>query len=232
MEMVKFRMYFDKDEETKWLNEMSDEGYAMTGFAFCFYKFEECEKGKWRYQVDFSDNMFSVSNEYREFMNSVGVEIVTLWGFWVILRKLTSEGEFELYTDVESRIENYTKIRTMFKVAMAIELICFFIEFFAVAGGFGAGYVFLALLLPIIVALYNEINRIDDILDSLKERKTGIEVQRRKRKVSPFVPIGLLAVSLASLAGDSLPHYVSLGIKLVGIILEFIGLVITARKKA
>lgn len=229
--MVKFRLYFNKDEETQWLNEMSDKGYAMTGFGFGFYNFEECEKGKWRYQVDFGDRLFSVSNEYREFMKSVGVEIVAIWGFWIILRKPASEGEFELYTDVESRIEHYTKVRTMFKVVLATELVCFLFELFAAVNGVSVGYVFTIILILIIIIFFNEINRIDNILDSLKERKTGIEVERRRRNVSLFLPTGLLVVSVALLAGDGLPHHISQAVKSVGIMLECIGIFITARRR-
>ena len=38
--MVKFRLYFDKDKETKWLNKMAAAGWAMIGFFAGFYKFE------------------------------------------------------------------------------------------------------------------------------------------------------------------------------------------------
>lgn len=49
--MIKFKLYFDKDAETKWLNQMAAEGWAMTGFFAGFYTFEKCEKGKYIYQV-------------------------------------------------------------------------------------------------------------------------------------------------------------------------------------
>lgn len=114
--MIKFRLYFDKDKETDWINKMSEEGYAMTGFFAGFYWFEKCEPGKYVYQIDFGEKLFAVSNNYREFMQETGIEIVQTWGYWIILRKLASEGEFQLYTDVDSSIEHYTKIRTMFKV--------------------------------------------------------------------------------------------------------------------
>ena len=38
--MTKFRLYFDKDKETAWINEMVKKGYAMTGFFAGFYQFE------------------------------------------------------------------------------------------------------------------------------------------------------------------------------------------------
>ena len=94
--MIKFKLYFDKDKETQWLNEMSQKGWAMTGFFAGFYRFEPCEKGKYTYQIDFGNEFFSVSDDYREFMSDSDIEIIQSWGFWVFLRKLSSEGELSL----------------------------------------------------------------------------------------------------------------------------------------
>ncbi|MCR5753381.1 MAG: DUF2812 domain-containing protein, partial [Acetatifactor sp.] len=134
--MIKFRLYFDKDEEVSWLNKMSKEGWAMTGFFAGFYSFEQCEKGKYEYQVDFGERFGSVSNDYRDFMQEAGIEILQNWGYWIILRRLASEKPFELYTDVESAIEHYSKIRMMFKVAFLFELACALVEFIEGTQGF------------------------------------------------------------------------------------------------
>ena len=111
--MVKFRLYLNKDDETKYLNEMAAKGYAMpgprhpmTGFFAGFYSFEKCRPGEFIYQVDITEGMFRVTNDYREFMQEMGVEIVCLWGMWVILRKKAADGPFVLYTDVESTTEH------------------------------------------------------------------------------------------------------------------------------
>ena len=72
--MIRFRLYYDKDKETEWLNDMVSEGWAMKGFFCGFYKFEKCEKGEYIYQIDFGDTLYSVSDEYRELMNDLGVE--------------------------------------------------------------------------------------------------------------------------------------------------------------
>ena len=66
--MIKFRLYYDKDKETEWLNQMSDEGYAMKGFFAGFYEFEPCENGEWRYQIDIGQGFGRVKSSYREFM--------------------------------------------------------------------------------------------------------------------------------------------------------------------
>ena len=126
--MTKFRLYFDKDKETVWLNELAAKGYALISFFAGFYTFEKTEPGEYIYQIDLGEKLFAVTDDYRSFMEETGVEIIDNWGYWVFLRKKAAEGEFELYTDVDSQIEHYTKIRNMFKVVSIIELICFIVE--------------------------------------------------------------------------------------------------------
>ena len=79
-DMIRFRLYYNKDTETEWLNKMAADGWALTGFFAGFYRFEACEKGEYTYQVDLGAQLFSVSSEYRDLMEELGVEIVTLWG--------------------------------------------------------------------------------------------------------------------------------------------------------
>ena len=94
--MTKFRLYLDKDKETTWINEMAAKGYALKGFFAGFYSFEKCEPGEYVYQIDFGSKMYSVSDDYREFMAENNIEIVCLWGYWIILRKRASAGAFVL----------------------------------------------------------------------------------------------------------------------------------------
>lgn len=172
--MTKFRLLFNKDEEVEWLNEMSGRGWALTGYFLGFYSFVRCEPGEYVYQVDFSDKFGRVSTDYREFMAETGVEIVEIWGWWVILRQKASQGEFQMYTDVESRIGHYTKIRTMFKAVTAVEIGCLFIEVSSAVGGSGE-VKFMAKLaacgiVVLLAALIREILRINGILAELKGR--------------------------------------------------------------
>ena len=203
--MIKFKLYFDKDKETQWLNEMSQKGWAMTGFFAGFYRFEPCEKGKYTYQIDFGNEFFSVSDDYREFMSDSDIEIIQSWGFWVFLRKLSSEGEFQLYTDVDSQIEHYKKIRNMFKAVTVIELICLFIELFSASMTKSPLlWSFVFLILAIIIAFFNITNRTNDIIHELTERKTGIE-EPRSKSISIFLIIGLLLNSCVLMMKDSIP---------------------------
>ena len=229
--MIKFKLYFDKDKETQWLNEMSQKGWAMTGFFAGFYRFEPCEKGKYTYQIDFGNEFFSVSDDYREFMSDSDIEIIQSWGFWVFLRKLSSEGEFQLYTDVDSQIEHYKKIRNMFKAVTVIELICLFIELFSASmTNSPLLWSFVFLILAIIIAFFNITNRTNDIIHELTERKTGIE-EPRSRSISIFLIIGLLLNSCVLMMKDSIPPYIVCPIQILVIALMLIGVYQTARRR-
>lgn len=229
--MIKFKLYFDKDKETQWLNEMSQKGWAMTGFFAGFYRFEPCEKGKYTYQIDFGNEFFSVSNDYREFMSDSDIEIIQSWGFWVFLRKLSSEGEFQLYTDVDSQIEHYKKIRNMFKAVTVIELICLFIELFSASmTNSPLLWSFVFLILAIIIAFFNITNRTNDIIHELTERKTGIE-EPRSRSISIFLILGLLLNSCVLMMKDSIPSYIVCPLQLIVIVLMLVGVYQTARKR-
>lgn len=196
--MIKFRLYYDKDKETEWLNSMAKEGYTMTGLFAGFYKFEACEPGKYEYQIDFSDGFFSVTNNYREFMKEFDIEIVQCWGPWVFLRKVVSEEPFRLYTDIDSMIEHYTKIRNMFKIVTLVELICFIMELFATMNGFEAGFLFTLLIGLIVIACMKVTLNTNETILELKERK-GEKVDRnavQSGKVSPVLVCGLLFNSI------------------------------------
>ena len=227
--MLKFHLFFDKDEETQWLNRMAQDGWTLTGFFAGFYNFDPCEKGAYQYQVDFTDGFFSVSSDYREFMQEIGAEIVTNWGFWTILRKPASEGKFELYTDVDSRIEHYTKIRNMFKVITIIDVICFSLELLAAARGVHFGFAFALLIGACVLVLANATFKTNDIIEELKERKTGIASTKKGRRFSPLWIAGMLLNSCALMMGG--PVYIKHIAQILAIILMIAGIFMTMRRR-
>jgi len=119
--MVKFRLFYDRDKEQEWLNEMCGKGWAMESFFAGFFTFKPCKPGEYIYQVDMLRS-FDGKN-YKEFMQDMNVEIVQQWVSWVLLRKKKADGPFELYTDDASKIEHYTRIRNFFKVFAIITII-------------------------------------------------------------------------------------------------------------
>lgn len=211
--MTKFRLYYDKDEETAFLNDMSQKGYALTGFFAGFYHFDRCEPGKYIYQIDITEGLWRVSSDYREFMQDMDVEIVCLWGPWVILRKKAQDGPFVLYTDVESSIEHYRKIRMMFKICAALEIVFFFIEVASALNGYSMAWVLCLLLGGVIFLFLREVMRINGILNELKGRigDSGKDTgYGGRRKVSGCLAAGLLMNAIALLMPEATGEYASM----------------------
>ncbi|MBE5881959.1 MAG: DUF2812 domain-containing protein [Lachnospiraceae bacterium] len=232
--MIKFKLYFDKDEETKWLNEKADEGWALTGFFAGFYTFEKCEKGKWKYQIDFGQKFGTATEDYREFMADAGIEIVQCWGYWIILRKLASAGDFQLYTDVESSIEHYSKILKLFKVVTIIEIIILFMEIMAAVSGAAIGWVGACIIGALTIALINATVKTKNTILELKSRQSGTEAEKDNRQVSPLLMAGLLLNSCALLMGQSdslspvMAGPVRMGLLIIAIIFMLTGAAKTA----
>lgn len=229
--MIRFRLYYNKDTETEWLNKMAADGWALTGFFAGFYRFEECEKGEYTYQVDLGDQLFSVSSEYRKLMEELGVEIVVLWGYWIILRKRTADGPFELYTDVDSQIEHYTKILRMFKVACILEIICMLIE---VAGGLSGnpvGWAAAVLLGAFVLVCVNAVGKTKGVLAQLEAKKSGIEQENSVRTISVLLPTGLLINACLLAVQDSISPVIHMVLQILAIILMVAGLILTVKQR-
>lgn len=124
--MKKFKLYWDKDKEQNWINEMVQEGWTLTKYFLGIYTFEECEPGEYIYQIDLMGSTKEEWNNFKEFVEDAGIEVVTQWYRWIFLRKKASDGEFEMYTDNESKACQYKRIRNFFAGAMGVEIICFF----------------------------------------------------------------------------------------------------------
>lgn len=231
--MVKFRLYLNKDDETKYLNEMAEKGYAMTGFFAGFYSFEKCRPGEFIYQVDITEGMFRVTSDYREFMQEMGVEIVCLWGMWVILRKKAADGPFVLYTDVESTIEHYRKIRRMLKIAAMLEIICLMAEVIAAANATDKATTWMALafsslLGAIVIVFFREIGRVNGVLAELRERAGQEPPKKRygKQGISLLLSLGLILNGIAYLmpAAEGSTLYIVIRGILQCLAIVFIGL--------
>lgn len=230
--MIKYRLYFDKDEETKWLNEMSEKGWAMKKFFAGCYFFEQCEKGKYIYQVDFGNRLFAVSDEYKEFMQEMGVEIVQTWGYWVILRKLATEGNFELYTDVESSIEHYKKIRNMFKMVTIIEFLCMCMEIIVgIVDNNIWGFVAAFILAAILIALVNVLIHTNNIIHELKERTGEADTGKCQQGVSALLPCGMLINACVLMIQESISSHIKITIQIIAIILMLAGIHLTCKNR-
>jgi len=129
--MKKFRLYYDKDKEQEWLQKMALSGWALKNFFLGVYTFVPCKPGEYIYQIDLLDD-FRDNNDFVAFLEDSGVEVVSRWFRWIYLRKKAEDGPFEMYTDIDSKIDHYNRIKRFFQVALLLEVICFLIEAIAV----------------------------------------------------------------------------------------------------
>lgn len=229
--MIRLKFYLDKDVETKWLNEMSAKGWAMRKFFAGVYIFDKCEPGKFAYQIDCSEKLFRISDEYREFMEETGIEIVQSWGWWVILRKPAADGKFELYTDVASAIEHYSKIRKMFKIAAVIEIVCLWMEIMAAVVGKVSYAIAAAFLIgAILIAFIRIIIHTTNIINGLRERQTGTAIEKN-RNLSALLAAGLLINGAVLLGQENISSDLRHAIQILAIALMAAGLWKTCKKR-
>lgn len=125
--MKKFKIYYDKDEEEIWLQKMSSEGWAFKNFFLGVYTFVPCDPGEYIYQIDLIDDIKG-KDDFIAFLEDSGVEVVSQWYKWIYLRKKAKDGPFEMYTDIDSKISQYTRIKNFFLAALLLEIGCFFME--------------------------------------------------------------------------------------------------------
>ena len=111
---------FDKEE--KWLNEMAAKGLALISVGFCRYDFEDCEPGEYAFKLELLKDKptHPESRKYIEFLESTGAEHVGSYLCWIYLRKKKELGEFELFSDLQSRINHLNRMIRLITVLAAI----------------------------------------------------------------------------------------------------------------
>ena len=101
---------FDKEE--KWLNEMAAKGMALVSIGFGKYEFEDCVPGEYKICMQMLEKRAShpESQKYMEFLEDTGAEHVGTFKNWVYFRKKAAEGDFELFSDHESKVKYLKRI--------------------------------------------------------------------------------------------------------------------------
>jgi hypothetical protein len=158
MKYIVWKAYWNFEKEEKYLNEMSSKGLALTDYSWCRYVFEEAPRKEWVYRIELLENYptHPESQNYIRFMEETGAEFVASYMRWVFFRRKSSEGEYNIYSDVESKIKHYTRVRALFLFVAAINLISVFIN--AAAALFNYHYthanIYLGLISLTIVAVF------------------------------------------------------------------------------
>jgi len=115
---------WEHEKEEKWLNEMSANGLHLCGVGFCAYSFEEGEPGEFVYRLELLNNLprHHKSVEYIRFIEDTGAQHIGSIFRWVYFRKkATSEG-FDIFSDMESRVNHLNRILLLTGVFSAANL--------------------------------------------------------------------------------------------------------------
>ena len=122
-QLHRWKLYFDKDLEESWLNQLAQQGWGLTSFCLGRYTFEPIEPGEYIYRVDLLPSDEEKKQEY--------------FSLWFFCRRRASEGPFELYSDAPSKASHYGRIARMFFLVALLEIVCALFQIPAILTGDG-----------------------------------------------------------------------------------------------
>ncbi len=127
MKHIVWKAYWDFEKEEKWLNEMAAKGMALSDYSWCRYVFTEAPDNEYTYRIQLlrhkPDHPESIA--YIRFMEESGVEFVASYWYWIFLRKKSSDGSFDIFSDIDSRIDHYKRISIFLGSIGALNLFVF-----------------------------------------------------------------------------------------------------------
>ncbi len=117
------KVFWNYEKEEAWLNEMASKGFALCGYSWCKYTFENTANGEYIYRIELLDQTADSekSKEYIEFIESTGAEFVASYMRLVYFRRKATDGPFNLYTDIDSRIKHTARICVFWLLLASME---------------------------------------------------------------------------------------------------------------
>jgi hypothetical protein len=111
------RLYFvwDFEKQEKWLSVMAEKGLHLKNVGFGRFDFEEGEPGGYTYRMEWLSRRpgSGESVSYIHFLEESGAEYVASFKHWVYFRKRTEDGPFDLYSDLDSRLNHLKRLMTL-----------------------------------------------------------------------------------------------------------------------
>ncbi len=105
---------WDYEKEEQWLNEMAQSGWALRRVGFCVYWFERTEPGAYIVRLE----MHGMDPGYVQFMEDTGAEYIGHVTSWQYFRRPAELGGFDLFSDVDSRIQHLRRIGAVMKAVL------------------------------------------------------------------------------------------------------------------
>jgi hypothetical protein len=109
--VIKLFWAWQDDQENKWLESMSEEGWKLISYNFLRYTFEKMEPKKYIYKTDFKLGQNHDLQEYLTLFEDAGWEHVTQYSGWHYFRTEAAKVKTpEIYSDNHSKIEMFKKL--------------------------------------------------------------------------------------------------------------------------
>ena len=124
---------WDFDKEEVWLNEMAMNGWRLESVGWCTYHFVRCEPGEYNIRLE----MRPYDEDYISFMEETGAEYIGRMMMWIYFRKKTSDGPFDLFSDIDSRIRHLDRICRMLAILGGMNLVVGIVNSFNAVGSIG-----------------------------------------------------------------------------------------------
>lgn len=105
---------------------MAGGGWHFVGRRRGGCHFEQGEPGAWIYRIEAlpAEPKKAASREYLALLQDTGAETVMTRASWAYLRRPAAMGPFELFSDLESRVEHYRRVVKVFTGALATLVAC------------------------------------------------------------------------------------------------------------
>lgn len=116
---------WDFDKEESWINQMAAAGKVLSKVGFTTYTFEECEPGEYTIRMELLENFKDSKSkeENLELTGNSGAELIGEVNRWAYFRKKSSEDDFELFSDVSSKVGHLNRLRVLLALIGTMELL-------------------------------------------------------------------------------------------------------------
>lgn len=105
----KFFLVWEFEKEEQWLNEMARSGWVLDKVGFCVYHFVPSEPGEYIVRLE----MHEKDEAYISFMEETGAEYVGRMAKWIFFRRRSDLGQFDIFSDIDSKLSQLNKIAKM-----------------------------------------------------------------------------------------------------------------------
>lgn len=123
--LYKWFWAWDFEKEETWLNALSAKGLQLCDVGFCRYAFEDGLPGEYIYRLELLDRFPShpESAQYIRFIEETGAQHIGSLHRWVYFRKRAEEGEFDLFSDLDSRLAHLRRLLLLIGAVTAATLV-------------------------------------------------------------------------------------------------------------